>query len=33
MEFVEDNVTLEIPSETPGYKIIPARKPLKVQVQ
>ncbi len=23
-------VTLELPDETPGYDIIPARKPLKV---
>ncbi len=24
-------VTLEVPSETPGYEIIPAKQPLKVK--
>ncbi len=30
---VEANMTLELPSETPGYKIVPAKKPLKVQIR
>ncbi len=30
---VEANVTLEFPSETPGYNIVPAKKPLKVHIQ
>ncbi len=30
---VEANVTLKFPSDTPGYKIVPAKKPLKVHIQ
>ncbi len=30
---VEANMTLELPSETPGYKIVPAKKPLKVKIK